>query len=58
MAKLNRDGSLAYATYLGGSGEDTGYDTAVDREGRAYVVGSIFSADFPDDWWAGRSLGR
>ena len=47
VAKLRRDGSLAYVTYLGGSGEDTGRDVAVDRWGRAYVVGSTFSADFP-----------
>ena len=40
MVKLNPAGSgLAYATFLGGSGDDCGYGIAVDGAGSAYVTG-------------------
>ncbi|MCX6032879.1 MAG: SBBP repeat-containing protein [Chloroflexi bacterium] len=38
---------LIYGTYLGGSGEDTGYAIAVDAAGSAYVTGWVHSNDFP-----------
>ena len=48
MAKLNPAGSgLAYATFLGGSGDDYGYGIAVDGAGSAYVTGYTRSSDFP-----------
>ena len=48
VAKLNADGSaLVYATYLGGSGGDSGGGLAVDAAGQAYVTGSTGSLDFP-----------
>ena len=48
VAKINADGSaLLYATYLGGTGEDTGSDIALDLTDHAYVVGTTQSADFP-----------
>jgi len=48
VAKLNPAGSaLAYATFLGGSGNDYGYGIAVDADGAAYVTGDTYSADFP-----------
>lgn len=37
--KLNANGSLAYSTYLGGSGEAVGYGVAVDHVGNAYLTG-------------------
>ncbi len=40
-------GGLAYATYLGGSGGDRGYDIDVDASGSAYVTGFTYSAYFP-----------
>ncbi len=39
--------SLAYSTYLGGSGSDTANAIAVDDDGNAYVAGITTSADFP-----------
>ena len=48
VAKLNAAGSsLLYATYLGGSGADSGQGIAVDRAGQAYVTGGTASPDFP-----------
>jgi len=41
------DGSLVYATYLGGDGYDAGYSIAVDSAGNAYATGETDSADFP-----------
>jgi Beta-propeller repeat len=41
------DPVLAYATYLGGSGEDFGSGIAVDSVGHAYVTGTTESIDFP-----------
>jgi len=53
VAKLNPLGtSLAYSTYLGGSGNggsvnDQPTAIAVDSTGRAYVAGATFSSNFP-----------
>ena len=48
VTKLSATGSgLIYSTYLGGSGEDRGYDIAVDTSGAAYVSGVTFSSNFP-----------
>lgn len=50
VAKLNGAGtSLIYASFIGGSGADMGYDIAVDLNGYAYVTGYTASseASFP-----------
>ena len=47
IAKLNPAGNaLAYATYLGGNGNDEGTAIAVDDQGFAYVTGTTTSTDF------------
>ena len=48
VAKITSDGMvLDYSTYLGGSGDEYGYDIAVDHMGNAHVVGHTNSNDFP-----------
>jgi hypothetical protein len=47
VSKLTPAGSgLAYSTYLGGDGIDSGFGIAVDSAGAAYVTGSTDSTDF------------
>ena len=48
IAKVNQFGNnLNYATFLGGSSDETSYDIAVDISGAAYVTGDVYSTDFP-----------
>ncbi|MBC8248746.1 MAG: SBBP repeat-containing protein [Anaerolineales bacterium] len=48
VVKLSPGGTgLDYATFLGGSDLDTGYDVAVSHAGDAYVTGWTISSDFP-----------
>jgi uncharacterized protein (TIGR03437 family) len=52
VTKLNPTGtSLAYSTYLGGSGHlyhgDSASGLAVDDSGNAYITGQAWSTDFP-----------
>lgn len=44
VAKLNPDGSVSYATYLGGGQDDEGRGIAVDKDGQAYVTGLTHSS--------------
>ncbi len=41
------DPTLAYSTYLGGNGDDSGVAIAVDGSGNAYVTGFTNSTNFP-----------
>lgn len=48
VAKVNANGaSLAWSSYLGGSGIDSATAVAVDGSGSVYVVGGTGSPDFP-----------
>lgn len=48
VAKLNSSGTkLIYATFLGGSGDETAGGIAVDSGGNAYVTGTTTSKNFP-----------
>jgi hypothetical protein len=48
VTKLSAAGNtLAYSTYLGGTGDDYGNAIAIDAAGAAYVAGETSSLDFP-----------
>ncbi len=48
VTKLSADGSsLAFSTYLGGSGTDYGLDISGDAAGNTYVTGYTISSNFP-----------
>ena len=48
LSKLSADGTtLAYSTFLGGGGSDSGAAVAVDRNGSAFVLGATASINFP-----------
>ena len=41
FARLDINGTITYATYLGGSGDDFAYALAVDATGRLYTAGKL-----------------
>ena len=47
IAPLILDPVLDYATYLGGTADDTGYAIAVDGSGDSFIAGQTLSTDFP-----------
>nr|NIM14529.1 hypothetical protein [Candidatus Aminicenantes bacterium]NIM81267.1 hypothetical protein [Candidatus Aminicenantes bacterium]NIN20666.1 hypothetical protein [Candidatus Aminicenantes bacterium]NIN44445.1 hypothetical protein [Candidatus Aminicenantes bacterium]NIN87264.1 hypothetical protein [Candidatus Aminicenantes bacterium] len=48
VAILSSSGSsLAYSTFLGGNGDDRGYDIALDSSKNIYIAGRINSTNFP-----------
>ncbi len=48
VAKIDPTGSkLIFATYLGGSGQETAIDLTIDDQGHVYIVGDTTSPDFP-----------
>ncbi|MBL8194015.1 MAG: SBBP repeat-containing protein [Blastocatellia bacterium] len=47
ISKLNPSGDVIYSSYLGGTGNDSAIDIAVDLDGNAYITGSTASSNFP-----------
>ena len=47
IAKIGPSGTIAYATYLTGSGGGHAYKIGVDASGAAYITGQTRSWDFP-----------
>jgi Tfp pilus assembly protein PilZ len=45
-AKISAAGTIAWATYLGGSADDYGYGIALDNAGNAYASGNTSSTNF------------
>lgn len=50
IAKIDSAGQLVYATFLGGSSEDTANALVVEPGGFLYVTGDTYSSDFPITW--------
>lgn len=47
LAKLTSAGSLTFATYFGGSGDEHCGGVTADSNGNAYIAGGTYSANFP-----------
>src|SRR5262249_19178808 len=47
VAKLNPNGTLAFSTYLGGSGDEYGFGIGTDSSSNIYVCGYTTSSNFP-----------
>lgn len=47
VVRLNADGSIDYATYLGGSGADTASGVTLSNSGRVFISGTTRSSNFP-----------
>ncbi len=47
VTKFNADGSIAYTTILGSSGDDYGQAIALDSKGNVYVAGFTQGSNFP-----------
>ena len=44
---ISGGGAIDYSTYLGGSGDDSAFDIAIDTTGGAFVFGRTASTNFP-----------
>jgi len=47
VTKFSTSGSLLWSTFLGGVGDEVGFDIAVLSNGHCYVTGRTYSSDFP-----------
>jgi uncharacterized protein (TIGR03437 family) len=47
VAKLSPAGTITWATYLGGAGDDEAASIAVDASGATYITGDTASSNFP-----------
>jgi len=47
ITKVSTNGGLEYSVSVGGSSSEQGNDIVVDSAGRAYIIGSTNSTDFP-----------
>ncbi|MBK7395834.1 MAG: SBBP repeat-containing protein [Myxococcales bacterium] len=47
VTRFASTGSIAFSSYLGGAGSETGTGIAVDAAGNAFVTGNTDSTDFP-----------
>lgn len=47
ITKLNSSGALQWSTYLGGNGNEFGFEIIVDGDQNVYVAGSTMSNNFP-----------
>lgn len=55
VARFNASGTLQYATYLGGFGQDLALTVGVNLSGAAYVAGQTVASNFPTTAGAIRS---
>jgi hypothetical protein len=47
LIKLDGTGKRIYSAQFGGTANDSGWDVALDSSGRAFVIGTTLSTDFP-----------
>jgi len=47
ITRLNSSGTRTYSILFGGTSDEEGWDVAVDGAGRAFVIGSTLSTNFP-----------
>ena len=47
IARLTPSGSIAWVTFLGGSGPDVAHGLAIDSAGNVWIAGETVSPDFP-----------
>jgi len=57
VAKVTTSGTLAWSSFLGGSGEDRGSNIAVDSAGNCYFTGYTESSDLPTSGGFDTTLG-